>query len=49
MLGDGMKTLQTALILIALICIPWMLVLKPVLLWRDSRRGYVVNARRPRF
>ena len=41
MFGLGMKTLQTALLLIAFVCIPWMLVLKPVLLWNDNRRGIV--------
>lgn len=40
MFGPVTATLQTALILIALICIPWMLLVKPILLWRDSKRGY---------
>jgi vacuolar-type H+-ATPase subunit I/STV1 len=39
--GPSMAKLQTALILIALICIPWMLMLKPILLWNDNRRGVV--------
>ncbi len=39
--GVHMHTVQTALLLIAFICIPWMLVLKPVLLWNDNRRGIV--------
>lgn len=39
MFGLWMKTLQTALLLIAFICIPWMLILKPILLWNDNRRG----------
>jgi hypothetical protein len=37
--GPWMHTLQTALILICLICIPWMLAVKPILLWNDNRRG----------
>jgi V-type H+-transporting ATPase subunit a len=37
--APGMKTLQTALLLIAVICIPWMLLVKPILLWNDNRRG----------
>lgn len=41
--GLWMSKLQTALILTALFCIPWMLLLKPLLLWRDSKRGYVVR------
>jgi V-type H+-transporting ATPase subunit a len=39
--GPWMGKLQTALLLVAFVCIPWMLALKPILLWRDNRRGVV--------
>ena len=39
--GLNMAMIQTVLILVALICIPWMLLLKPVLLLIDHKRGIV--------
>jgi len=39
--GPWMGKLQTALLLVAFVCIPWMLAVKPILLWRDNRRGVV--------
>ena len=35
----GQKQLQTALVLIAVICVPWMLILKPILIHRQRKRN----------
>jgi len=46
---DGQKTVQTALVLIALICVPWMLFTKPFILRSQAKRKRIAHAiRNPR-
>lgn len=41
----GMAVLQTILVLLAVICIPWMLVIKPVILYREHKRSSIYQRR----
>lgn len=46
---DGQQVIQTVLLLLALVCIPWMLVLKPVILKKQNDRKVALEAiRSPR-
>lgn len=41
----GQKALQIGLIILALICVPWMLAIKPFLLWRRHKESQLVKGR----